>query len=1192
MKRLRGSARLFSGAVGLTAIFFGANASPALAAPAFDAQLTHQASEVQVVNVRASSGQFRLRFGVGGPGVAETGDLKAEVLNVNTAIAEVQSAINGLFNVNTGGGSVSVRSFEAGLYVVTFDGGPLANTDVPPLTGTQGTTPLAGGLERVSILTAYPAGVSRSDERLNYALRVKNTGPDPTAGATTAEVSLPGGLETAVLSATGTGWSCTSTAAAGVVLARASCTSSQVVGPGNSFNLLTIASKLGADAPGHAVATATVTGGGAVSPGTDTDEFDFLPAKPFGIEAFDTEVDDIAGGDFTQAGGHPFAASLTMSPYTYRTLSGEIEPIEPIKNVITDLPRGFIGNALAVPMLCPTLSDVLVSTCPAGSAVGEINVDVLLNGDVNQIKMTIYAIEPEYGTPVQFAFAELSTLNSTYTLTPRLRADDGYAISLDATPIATAPPLRRVNYATLCGFGAELSGGKFKGCKRATDPSANPTPLITNPTRCTGTPPTTRIQIDSWAHPGDFKSAESVDPMPTNCEAVDFEPKVELTPTNARADSPTGMNVEITMPTEGLEKSQGCHEVQGDESSPPAPCLTQASLDNATVTFPKGMAVNPATASGLEACTLAQLKFHSNDPDQCPEASKVGTVEVDTPIIKETLTGDVYLAAQKDNPFNSTLGLYLVFESKKDGIVVKVAGKLTPDPVTGQLTSVFTENPEYPFSRLSLRFPEGKRAPLINPPRCGTYAIHSEMSPWSALNPANPTPEEIVAADSTYQVTSGPTGGPCPSGALEPKLEAGLQSAVAGSSSPFTMRLSREDGTQRFTGLELTMPSGLVASLKGVPYCPESALAGISKAELSGAGELANPACPAASQVGTVYAAAGAGPFPFFTPGKAYLAGPYKGAPISIVVVTPAVAGPFDLGTVAIRNAAYVDPASAQVTVKSDPIPTILHGLLLDVREIRVNVDRPGFIQAPTNCSPAAVTAKVSGEEGGTASVSDYFQTRGCSPLPFKPSLNLRLFGGTKRGAYPRLRAVLTSRPGDANIAGASVALPHSEFLAQEHIRTICTRVQFAAKQCPAGSIYGHAEAVTPLLDQKLSGPVYLRSSSNPLPDLVVALRGPDAQPIEVVLAGRVDSVNGGIRNSFDVVPDAPVSKFVLSMQGGDKGLLVNSRDLCKSKGKNKATARFSAQNGREATRRPVLKAKCKGGGGKGAKQGKSGKRR
>ena len=302
----------------------------------------------------------------------------------------------------------------------------------------------------------------------------------------------------------------------------------------------------------------------------------------------------------------------------------------------------------------------------------------------------------------------------------------------------------------------------------------------------------------------------------------------------------------------------------------------------------------------------------------------------------------------------------------------------------------------------------------------------------------------------------------------------------------------------------------------------------------------------------------------------------HKGAPISLAVITPAVAGPFDLGTVVIRNPLYIDPRTTEVSVKSDPIPTILDGIPLDVRSIEVRVTRNRFTLNPTSCAPMSIGGSAIGLLT-TALLANRFQVGECSALRFKPALSLRLHGRPNRGAYQRLEATVTYPQGSgyANIASASVALPHSEFLAQEHIRTVCTRVQFAAHQCPAGSIYGEAEATTPLLDYTLRGPVYLRSSDNPLPDLVAALRGPASQPIEVELSGRTDSVHGGIRNTFDLVPDAPVSKFTLRLFGGKKSLIVNSRNLCSGK-KQRATARFTAQNGLRADSRPVVGNDCR----------------
>jgi hypothetical protein len=386
------------------------------------------------------------------------------------------------------------------------------------------------------------------------------------------------------------------------------------------------------------------------------------------------------------------------------------------------------------------------------------------------------------------------------------------------------------------------------------------------------------------------------------------------------------------------------------------------------------------------------------------------------------------------------------------------------------------------------------------------------------------------------------------------------------------LKLSREDGTQPIAAVDTMLPPGLTGKLAGLTYCPEGALA--AAAARSGSAERQSPSCPASSEVGSVTVGAGAGPAPYYTSGRAYLAGPYKGAPLSLAIVTPAAAGPYDLGTVVVRAALNVDPETARIHAISDPIPQILQGIPLDVRSIVLRMDRPNFTLNPTSCDPMELTGTATSPFGSAAVLKSPFQVGGCEALPFKPKLILSLSGGTKRGGHPALKAVLTAKPGEAGIARSVVALPHSEFLEQAHIKTICTRVQFAASQCPAGSIYGTATAMTPLLDQPLSGPVYLRSSSHPLPDLVADLNG----QIHIALVGRVDSVKGGIRTSFEGVPDAPVSKFVLSMQGGKKGLLVNSRNICK--GVNKATVQMDGQNGKAYDTTPVLGTKCKRGRG------------
>jgi hypothetical protein len=552
----------------------------------------------------------------------------------------------------------------------------------------------------------------------------------------------------------------------------------------------------------------------------------------------------------------------------------------------------------------------------------------------------------------------------------------------------------------------------------------------------------------------------------------------------------------------------------------------------------------------------------------CPPASKLATVRIDTPaVLAHPLMGEVFLATPHQNPFGSLLAIYIVAEGS--GVRIKLPGRIEADPQTGRLTATVSEAPQLPFEDLNLEFVKGAAAPLKTGIACGTSQVLTDMVPWSAPQAATAHPGD------SFTIAHGAGGGACVGSEAQapnqPSFEAGTADPVAGSYSPFTLKLARADGTQQLTGIDTTLPMGLIAKLAGVPYCSDAALA--SAAGKDGKAEQASPSCPAASKVGSVTVGAGAGPSPFYAGGSAYLAGPYKGAPLSLAVVTPAVAGPFDLGTVVVRNALFVDPETAVVHAVSDPFPTILQGIPLDLRSVVLNLDRAQFTKNPTSCSPLAITGAALALTGQSAALNQRFQVGDCAKLKFAPKLALNLDGATKRTGHPALKAVLTYPKGNyANIAAAQVTLPHSEFLDQSHIRTVCTRVQFAAKACPKASIYGHAKAITPLLDAPLSGPVYLRSSNHPLPDLVVDLNG----QIEITLAGRIDTgKGGGIRNTFQLVPDAPVSKFTLNLQGGKKGLLVNSENICRKP--QRADVELTAQNGLTHDTRPLIANDCGG---------------
>jgi hypothetical protein len=581
--------------------------------------------------------------------------------------------------------------------------------------------------------------------------------------------------------------------------------------------------------------------------------------------------------------------------------------------------------------------------------------------------------------------------------------------------------------------------------------------------------------------------------------------------------------------------------------------------------------------SAVSTHTIKQggsLGFTDEAPS-CPQSSKIASGEISTPVLSGPLRASVYLASQSANPFKSLFGAYLV--ASGEGVMIKVPARIDVDPNTGQVTTTFTQNPQQPFEDLELHFKGGNRGLITTPDKCGTYASTYELTPWSGNPPVKGTSEFTLDEN-------------CQPKPFAPGFHAGSETALAGSFTTFATQVTNEPGAPDLTRITVDLPEGLSAQLAGVSICPEAALGALPTGAGTGAAQLANPSCPANSQVGTVQAGAGSGSPFYVKTGKAYLSGPYKGAPLSLAVLTPAVAGPFDLGNVLVRVPISLDRKTARAHAVSDQIPTMLSGIPLDLRDVRVLLDRQGFALNPTSCEPKQTNGVIEGAGGVFANVSDRFQVGECAALGFKPKLSLKLKGGTKRGDHPALTAVFRPRPGDANTSYVQVALPKSEFLDQGHIGTVCTRVQFDADQCPKASVYGSVTASTPLLDQPLTGNVYLRSSEHELPDLVMDLRGPASQPIHLEADGRIDSIKGGIRTTFEFVPDAPITRVVLKMKGAKKGLLQNSRDICASP--FKANASFAAHNGRTLTAQPQMQARCKGSARKGKGKGHAKKHR
>lgn len=664
---------------------------------------------------------------------------------------------------------------------------------------------------------------------------------------------------------------------------------------------------------------------------------------------------------------------------------------------------------------------------------------------------------------------------------------------------------------------------------------------------------------------------------PTGCGRVPFDPGVVIDPGTNAVDSPAPATIETTLPFDPEKEGGEVEEVDpGAEAVPDRfDGISQSHVRKAEVVLPAGMGLNPSGAQGLAACTDAQFKKGVRVfTNECPAGSDIGTIEVDSPPLAEPLVGDVYVGTQnsRDPESGEEFRVLLEAKSEHEDIVARLIGNVKANAKTGQLNVVVTDRlkggfagelpeglPQVPFESIRVSL-DGSKEVLTSPPVC-TATGTSRFEPWAR-------PGELKPVDASVTLTNDPSGGSCPKTMAErkftPLYKAKTDSAKAGSYSPFHVNIGRRDGEQELKVVDVTLPKGLTGKLAGIPYCSEGAIA--AAAGRSGKAEAASPSCSGDSRLGKVTTKSGSGKNPLQLTGNAYLAGPYKGAALSLVTITPAVAGPFDLGTVVVRVALNVEPETAQIHAVSDVIPDVFGGAKLDLRAIDLDIDRNQFMLNPTNCNPQATTGTING--GGadptnpaafsSYAISDPFQAIECNALAFKPKLTVKLFGGTKRNKNPRLTATLTARNGDANIARTALTMPHSLFLDQDHIGTVCTRPQLASHTCPKASVYGSAEAKSPLLSNRLKGKVYLVSSNHQLPDLLVDLRG----QVEVYLRGVIGSKRGGLKTVFNNVPDVPVSKFVLKMKGGKKSLLVNSENLCKKP--QRAVLKMKGQNGKK----------------------------
>ncbi len=1054
-------------------------------------------------------------------------------------------------------------------------------------------------------------------------IKATNFGSSASSGTVTVTNVLPPGvrrvpptgLELALNpKIEGDGWTCTDAFVAGID--TVTCTTNTVIsqrtvdtdnpGSGYAERVLFNIKADPAAVQGVYDSVITISGGGGASQSIVEPMKITTAPTTFGAEdgSFETDAFKDEAPDQRlerQANSHPFELRVRFDLKLKRlsrpsstpglpALSFTV-PADELKTVYSTLPRGLIGNPEALPkctmdefLETPTGGGVFGTGCPPETQVGIVSGDLAAEssngGGLVQhpgafSRIPLYNLEPRDGVPADFAFRADDFRGHVF---PNVDPANQYAIAAVSPYVSSFLQTRGVSVA-IWGVPGDPAhnhlrydvaeggfGASFDGPIR---------PLMTLGGEC-GTAYTGLLRLESWQNAGTFTpNVEAVSSMTsTGCDdpRIRFNPQVNLKPTSLAASGPTGLAVNLVNPQreDTVSDAKQLYAENGDFRAIATPPIKKAE-----VTLPEGVTVSTSAAQGLGSCSSAQIGIGTNDPVSCPENSQYGTLTIETPMLTDPLKGRLYLASQFDNPFNSFLALYLVVEDPKTGILVKLPAKVDLDHGTGQIKTTFDDLPQFPVASMQLALKGGIRAALVNPSTCGTKTIRAELTSWS--DPGNP-----VVVESSYEIKQKADGSPCVKDPAErpfaPQVEAGTLSSSAGTYSPFVFRLTRTDDDQEITSLAAKLPKGLIAKVAGISQCGEEAIASADRK--TGAEEQASPSCPASSYLGVADVGSGVGQVLTFVQGKAYLSGPYKGAPLSMVVITPVVAGPYDLGTIAVRTALKVDTTTAQVEVETDPFPQMFEGIPVRIKDIRIKVDRPEGTINPTSCDPMAIEARIGGVGGDLFSAHDDvfttlstpFQASNCAALGFRPGVSFELKGGTKRGQFPAMVAKLRARPGDANIKSAQVTLPRTAFLEQGHIRTICTRVQFAAKACPEGSVIGHAKATSPLIDGALEGPVVMRSSNNKLPDLVATLDG----LIEVSVASRIDSFKRRIRASFDSLPDVPVDSFELRMQGGKKGLIVNSADLCRVT--SRAGVKLGGQNGAEHNFKPKVKATgCKG---------------
>ncbi len=869
-----------------------------------------------------------------------------------------------------------------------------------------------------------------------------------------------------------------------------------------------------------------------------------------------------------------------------------------VRNIAVEVPAGFDASNTAVPTctqaqlfaynpLARSLSD-----CPVASQVGTLSLEAFCHPTrqvLCQLTTPVYSMEvTSFGVTAELGFKISNLLTQTLLVSVRPSDVGLTAITPNIVNVGEThnikftlwgipgSPNHDAERGMLCGDKGEIPPvcrNEF-GAPQPVD--GNVKPFLSNPSGCGMFK--ARMSAFSWQTPFDqTEETAEVGPI-VECERVRFEPTIEASPSTRSAESSTGLDLSLVVPQTWENQFT----------------IATSNLMSTKVTLPEGMTANPSLAAGLGACTPAQYASETSSSlpgAGCPPESKIGSISIETPLLAEKIPGAIYIATPYENdpefgnsehPGGSLLALYIVAKDPERGLLLKVAGKITPDEHTGQLVTTFARQPgvnggpgleglpQQPFSKFTLEFRAGANAPLISPPTCGSYAVQGELTPWSA-------PEEPrLISSQPFEVTQGVHEGSCPSGGVppfKPQVISGTQNNAGGSYSPFYLRILREDGEQELIKFSTILPPGLTGNLTGIPFCPD---ADVEAAKLvTGAEEEEHPSCPLASEIGHTIVEAGVGSVLAQTPGKIYLAGPYHGAPLSIVSVTSAKVGPFDLGTVVIRFALDINPITAQVEVsgaQSDPIPHIIKGIVVHVRDIRVYMDRHNFTLNPTNCQPLGITDQIVGSGSNyanpanrdTVNVSTPFEGADCASLAFKPVFKASASGKTSRtrGASLTVKLTVSGALGtQSNIRSVKVALPKQLPSRLTTLQKACADGTFNANPaaCPTDSKVGIAKALTPILPVPLEGPAYFVSHGGAkFPELIVVLQG---YGFTIDLHGETFISKTGITSStFRTIPDQPVTSFELTLPQGPDSALAAPANLCATK--LKMPTAFTAQNG------------------------------